>query len=64
MDFKIKCENKGHKYKAIYKSLYSGNTKELNVIAPTQALSGFLEEDNDIWEVYMLVSVMPLDKIE
>ena len=64
MGFKMKCESKKHKYKAIYKSLYSGNTKELNVIAPTQALSSFLEEDNDIWEVYMLISVIPLDKTE
>ena len=62
MNFEMKCESKKHKYKAIYKSLYSGNTKELNVIAPTQALSSFLEENNDIWEMYVLVSVIPLNK--
>lgn len=64
MNFRRKHEKKECKYKALYKGLYSGNIEEIPVVEPMEALAGFLQEGKDIWEVYTLISVIPLDKTE
>lgn len=64
MFFKRKDESKKPIYKAIYKSLHSGETKVFAVAEPTEALVNFLQKGEDIWEMYMLVSVIPLNKGE
>lgn len=64
MFFKRKDESEKPKYKATYKSLYSGNTKEFTVVEPTKALAYFLQKGEGILEMYTLVSIMPLDKVE
>lgn len=61
MLFNKKGEQEKPKYEAIYKSLYSGKTRDCVVAEPTDAMAYFLYEDEDVWEMYMLVSVMPLD---
>lgn len=53
-------ESNKPKYKALYKSLYSGNIKEFSVVKPTDAITDFLAEGEDVVERYMLVSVTPL----
>lgn len=62
MFFKRKDElERSKNYKAIYKSLHSGNIKEIAVAEPTSVLVNFLQQNEDIWEVYMLTSVVPLN---
>ena len=60
MFFNKKGEQEKPKYEAIYKSLHSGKTRACVVTEPTDAMACFLYEDEDIWETYVLVSVMPL----
>lgn len=64
MFFKRKDESEKPEYKATYKSLYSGNTKEFTVTEPTEALANFLQKSEGIWEMYTLVSIMPFGKVE
>ncbi len=65
MFFKKSDESKLQpKYKATYKSLYSGDIQEINIIKPTSALAYALRQNEDIWEMYILVCVTPLDKSE
>lgn len=64
MFFKRKDEPKNPKYKATYKSLHSGNIKEFAIVEPTEALANFLQKGDDIWEMYMLASVTPLNEEE
>ena len=52
------------KYKATYKSLYSGNVKEFAIAEPTNALAYFLQKGEGISEMYILISVTPLDVAE
>ena len=52
-----KDKQKELKYKATYKSLHSGDTKVFAVAEPTEELTNFLQKGEDIWEMYMLVSV-------
>lgn len=51
-------------YKATYKSLHSGNIKHFSITSVDDALVNFLQQSGDIWEMYMLISVMPLNKTE
>ena len=65
MFFKRKDEpEKPKHYKAIYKSLHSGDTKEIAIAEPTGALRDFLQKGENIWEVYTLICVVPLNKEE
>lgn len=66
MFLKRKCETDKPKkqYKATYKSLHSGNTMHFVITNPEKALANFLQESGDILEMYMLISVMPLNKTE
>ena len=65
MFFKRKDEpEKSKNYKAIYKSLNSGNIKEIAVAKPTSVLANFLQQNEDIWEVYTLTSVVLLNEEE
>lgn len=61
MFFNKKGEQEKPKYEAIYKSLHSGKTRACVVVEPTDAMAYFLYEDEGVFEMYMLVSVMPLD---
>ena len=62
MFFKKEPEQKKPKYEATYKSLYSGNTKVFIIVEPTEALINFLQKDENIWEMYMLTSIVPLNE--
>ena len=62
MFLKKETKQEKPKYKATYKSLHSGNTKVFAVAEPTEALSNFLQKGEDIWEMYMLTSVVPLSE--
>jgi hypothetical protein len=62
MFFQKEPKQKKPKYKATYKSLHSGNTKVFAVAEPTEALLNFLQKGEDIWEMYMLTSVVPLSE--
>lgn len=64
MFFKRKDEPSNPKYKATYKSLHSGNIKEFAIVEPTEAQANFLQKGNNIWEMYILVSVTPLSEKE
>ena len=64
MFFKKETEQKKPKYKATYKSLHSGNTKVFAVVEPTEALANFLQKGEDILEMYMLTSIVPLSEEE
>lgn len=66
MFLKRKDEEKQEKvkYKATYKSLHSENTKTFAITEPTEALASFLQKDGNIWEMYMLTSVIPLSEEE
>lgn len=64
MLLKKKDELKNPKYKAIYKSLHSGNIKEFTIVKLEEALAYFLQEGKGIWEMYMLTSVIPLSTEE
>lgn len=56
-------KQKDYKYRATYKSLYSGDVKEFLVVERGDAIVNFLQEgDNNVWESYMLTSVSPIDK--
>lgn len=61
MFFNKKSEQEKPKYEAIYKSLHSGKTRACVVAEPTDAMVHFLYEDEGVFEMYILVSVMPLD---
>lgn len=63
MVFKRKDEQLQSKYKAIYKSLYSEKTIKIFVSEPTDAMAYFVQgSDDDVFEMYMLIGVIPLDK--
>ena len=61
MLFNKKGEQEKPKYEAIYKSLHSEKTRAYVVAKPTDVMAHFLYEDEGVFEMYMLVSVMPLD---
>lgn len=67
MFFKKEKENKQEQpqklYKATYKSLHSGNIKEFKIECQTKTLTSFLQKGENIWEMYMLVSVTPLEEV-
>lgn len=63
MFFKKKNEPKEFKYKATYKSMYSGDIKEFAVAEPN-ALVNFLQEKEGIYEMYTLLSVVPLNETD
>ena len=65
MFFKKKDEQSWQKYKAIYKSLYSEKTIKIFVSEPTDAMAYFLQgSDDGVFEMYMLIGVIPSDKVE
>ena len=65
MFFKRKDEPKNPKYKATYRGSYNGNIKEFAIAEPTEALTAFLQKnEEDIWEMYALVNIAPLSKEE
>ena len=55
--------NEKPKYKATYKCLHCGNTKEFLVREPN-AISQFLQKGDGIWETYMLTHIVELDEDE
>lgn len=60
MFLKKKDEQQQLKYKATYKSLYSGSIKEFAIAEPANALAYSLQHGEGIWEMYVLISVIPL----
>lgn len=52
------------KYKATYKCLHCENITTYSIASPAEAEIYFLQQSGDIWEVYMLVSITPLDESE
>lgn len=63
MFFKKKNEPKEFKYKATYKGMCSGNTREFTVAEPN-ALVNFLQEKDGVYEMYTLISVVPLNETD
>lgn len=59
MNFNI---DENTKYKAIYKGSFTGKTKELNIINPTEAIINFMQKDDDdsYFEIYSLVRIEPI----
>ena len=52
------------KYKATYKSLHSGNTRTFASVNPVETLTHFLQKNDNVWEMYVLVSITPIDETE
>lgn len=50
-------ESEKPKYKATYKCLHCGVTKEFIVDEPEEAIAYFLQKGENIWEMYMLTSI-------
>lgn len=53
--------NEEPKYKATYRCLHCGKTKEFLVREP-DAISRFLQEGDGIWEAYMLTHIVKLNE--
>ena len=59
----LKQLREGKKYKAIYKCLHCGNTKEILVYEPN-AVESFLLKGDGIWERYVLTHIVKLNEGE